>query len=457
MKLIPFKKIGLTLAVIFLPASIKAQNNEKQEIVLTLNRAVEIALSESPTVKIAEKEIRKVDYAKKGAWYGLIPSLEATGQAGKYVKSASMSMMGQIMDSPTDFTAQAGLQLSLPLFAPSLWKTIQMTELDMQMAVEKAHASKITLRSDVTKTYYDILLAQDSYRTLQDGYSNAEEVYRTAKKRFDLGLNAEYDVISAEVQMKNLQPNLLEVKNGIERSKLYLKLLMGIDASTQIALEGNLNEYENEIALTNSADNLSTYGNTDLKQLHIQKLQLQKTLSLQKTQSMPKLAFYGNYTYAGTGNRATSINFGQMPIQVNASNEWYSQGLIVGLQLNVPITGIFTNTAKEKQIAIQIQQMDIQRDNLISSIELQIRTAVDNMNKSAKQVESAKKNEQLAQKGYAISSKRYEEGIGTVLELQNASLALTQSQLSYNQAIASYLSAKTDLDKVLGSEIQITK
>jgi outer membrane protein TolC len=453
MKLFSGKKIGITLAAILLSAGIGAQNSDRQEIVLTLDRALEIAFSKSPTVKIAEKEIRKVDYAKQSAWYGLIPSLDATGQIGKYVKPASMAMMGQVINSPTDFTAQAGLQLSLPLFAPALWKTIQMTALDMQLAVEKAYASKITLRNDITKTYYNILLAQDSYRTLQDGYSLAEEVYSLAKKRFDLGLNAEYDAISAEVQMKNLQPNLLEVENGIEQAKLYLKLLMGIDASTTVILEGNLNDYENEIAFTNSADNLTAGGNTDLKQLYIQKMQLQKTLSLQKTQRMPTLAFFGNYGYAGTGNRATSINFGQMPIQVEASNEWFSQGLLVGLQLNIPIVGIFTNTAKEKQTSIQIQQLDIQRDYLLSSVELQIRTAVDNMNKSAKQVEAAKKNEQLAQKGYEIASKRYEEGAGTVLELQNASLSLTQSQLAYNQAIASYLSAKADLDKALGIEI----
>jgi outer membrane protein TolC len=323
-----------------------------------------------------------------------------------------------------------------------------MTALDMKLAVEKAHASKITLRNDVTKAYYRVLLAQDSYKALQDGYSLAEEVYSQAKKRFELGLSAEYDAISAEVQMKNMQPNLLEVENGIEQAKLYLKVLMGIETSIPLIIEGNLSSYEKDIVPANSSDDVSTGENTDLKQLDIQKQQLKKSLELQQTQRMPTLAAFGQYGYAGTGNKE-ALSFFTQKVEP-ASKSWYSQGLIAGLQLNIPISGIFTNTAKEKQTKVQILQMDIQRDYLKKNIDLQIRTAIDNMNKAAKQVEAAKKNEQLSQKGYEIASKRYENGAGTIIELQNASLALTQSQLTYNQAIESYLSSKADLDKILG-------
>ncbi|GHT54277.1 transporter [Bacteroidia bacterium] len=454
MRVVLGKKMSIALMTIFIPFAAKAQSAQPP-IELTLEKAIEIALSENPSVKVADLEIQKVDYAKKSAWYGLIPSLEATGQYSKYLAPSTMSLAGMVVKLPTDFNATASLQLSLPLFVPALWKSIQMTVLDMQLAVEKAHASRITLRNDVTKAYFSVLLAQDSYQALQDGYSLAEEVYSQAKKRFELGLSAEYDAISAEVQMKNLQPNLLEVENGIEQAKLYLKVLMGIDASVPLTILGNLSSYEKDIVQTNTSDKVSTGENTDLKQLDIQKQQLRKALELQQTQRMPTLAAFGQYSYAGTGNKAAMSFFtGQME---PASKSWFSQGLLAGLQLNIPLTGIFTNKAKEKQTAIQIYQLDIQRDYLRKSIDLQITVAIDNMNKAAKQVEAARDNEQLAQKGYEISSKRYENGAGTVLELQNASLAVTQSQLAYNQAIQSYLASKADLDKILGIDPESTK
>ena len=445
------KKI-VTLLLLTFGVSVFAQTatQNTDTLVLSLQDALNIALSESPSIKVAEKEIQRVDYSKQSAWNNILPSLTASGQYGKYLEPASMAMMGQVMNSPTDFNVRASLQLSLPLFAPAVWNSIQMTTLDMKLAVEKAHASKLTLRNDVTKAYYNVLLAQDSHTTLKGGLALAEDVYFQAKKRFEIGLAAEYDVISAEVQMKNLQPNLLEIENGIEQAKMLLKILMGVEISQPLAIKGNLVDFEKDINATNSLKEVSATENTEIKQLDIQQQQLKKALDLQRTQRMPTLAAFGTYGYEGTGNNATEINFGGMPIKVDKSEEWYSQGLMVGLQVSVPLTGIFTNISKEKQIKVQMEQVAIQRDYLTDAIELQIRTALNNMDKAAKQAEAANKNRDLAQKGYNISVKRYETGMGTILELQNASLSLTQSQLVYGQAIASYLSSKADLEKLLG-------
>jgi len=455
MRVVLGKTMSIALALILIPFMAKAQSAQPP-IQLTLEKAIEIALSENTSVKVADMEIQRVDYSKKSAWYDILPSLGASGQYAKYISPASMAMMGQVINSPTNYTTQVGLQLSLPLFVPALWKSIQMTTLDMQLAVEKAYATKITLRNDVTKAYFSVLLAQDSYETLQSGLSLANEVYVQAKKRFEVGVGPEFDVISAEVQMKNLQPGIMEVENGIEQAKMFLKILMGLEVTQPIDVTGNLIDYKIGIDNANAED-ISLKANTDLRQLDIQQQQLQKALSIQQTQKLPTLAAFGTYGYSGTANKATEINFGGLPIQVEKSSQWYSQGLLVGLQLNIPLTGIFTNTAKEKQTKIQINQLTMQRDYLKESLNLQVRNAINNMNTAAQQAESAKSNEELAQKGYDISMKRYETGMGTILELQNASLSLTQAQLSQKQSIATYLNSKADLDKILGINPDSTK
>jgi outer membrane protein TolC len=445
-----YKKLSAIVLAIFIPCIAKTQDNPAP-LELTLDNAIQIALSENPTVKVADMEIKKVDYSKKSAWYAILPSLEASGQYAKYLKPQTMSFAGMVIELPTDFNASVGLSLSLPLFVPALWNMIQMTTLDMQLAVEKAHASKITLRNDVTKAYYGVLLAQDSYKTLQDGLALAKEVYELAEKRFEVGVGSEFDAISAEVQMKNLQPGLLEVENGIEQAKMLLKILMGLEVKRPVEITGNLIDYPIGIENTNAGD-LSLKANTDLRQLDIQKQQLQKALDIQRTQRLPTLAAFGSFGKAGTGNKAGVNPFTEQYSPANKS--WFSQGLLVGLQLNIPLTGIYTNIAKEKQIKIQLNQFDLQRNYMEESLNLQIRTALNNMNNAVKQAESAKNNEELAQKGYDISLKRYETGMGTILELQNASLSLTQAHLSRRQAIASYLNSKADLDKTVGIEIR---
>ncbi|MDR3184632.1 MAG: TolC family protein, partial [Prevotellaceae bacterium] len=382
---------GWLLSLACLPGSAWGQAPQINDTLhVNLQQALEIALSDNPTILIADYEIKRIDYSKTNAWLGLLPSVNGTAQYSKFVVPASMSMMGQVMDSPTDFNASLGVSLSLPLFAPALWRSIQMSALDMQLAVEKAYASKTTLRNDVTKAYYNILLAQDSYRSLQDGYNVARQNYGEAKKRFDLGMAAEYDYISAEVQMNNLLPALLQVETGIAQAKLYLKVLMGMDRTVPLAVEGNLADFETGVATTGTRD-IALLNNTDLRQLEIQQRILHKSLQIQHTQWMPTLAAFGNYNYSGTGNRETTINFGEMPIAVPASTEWFGQGLIVGLQLNVPIFNGSSNLIKTKQINLQRKELALQRDYLESSLSVQAHTALDNMDKAVKQMDAAKK------------------------------------------------------------------
>jgi outer membrane protein TolC len=167
---------------------------------------------------------------------------------------------------------------------------------------------------------------------------------------------------------------------------------------------------------------------------------------------MPTLVAFGTYGYSGMGNRATTINFGGMPIPVEKGSDWFSQGLLVGLQMNIPLSGLFTNVPREKQTQIQISQIAEQRNYMEDLLNMQVRTALNNMDRAAKQAEAARENERLAQRGYEIVLKRYETGMGIMLEIQNASNQLMQAQLSYNQAIASYLNTKADLEKLLGTE-----
>ncbi|MDR0796006.1 MAG: TolC family protein [Tannerella sp.] len=443
-----FKQTGWILIwlLAFIPLITKGQS--KDTLRINLETALQVALSDNPMIQIADQEIQRVDYTKKSALYAILPSLNASGQFAKVLVSQTMSLASMVIKLPTDWNVNTSLQLSLPLFVPALWYSIQMTALDMQLAVEKAHASKITLRNDVTKAYYGVLLAQDSYQTLQSGLALAEEAYLQAKNRFDVGLGSEYDVVSAEVQMKNLLPTMIEVENGIEQAKMFLKMLMGVDISHPLAVIGNLIDYNIVMDNTN-VRNLSLMANTDLRQLDIQQQQLQKALLIQRTQRMPTLVGFANYGYAGVRNNAgpSFIN----PTETSpASIRWYSQGMLAGVQLSIPLTGIYTNTAREKQTKVQINQLATQRDYLEESLNLQVRTALNNMNNAVKQAESAKNNEALAQKGYDIAMKRYETGMGIIIEVQNASLALTQAQLSRRQAIASYLNAKADYEKVIG-------
>ena len=443
-------KSGIFLALACIPLTGWGQS-AKDTLRVSLEQALQIALSDNPMIKIAEQEIKRVDYSKQSAWINLLPSVNGTAQVARYLRPGEMSMAGMVLPIPTDYTVSVGASLSLPLIAPGLWSSIQMTTLDMQLANEKAHASKINLRNEVTKAYYNTLLVQESYQWLLNGYQLLKDNYDLAKNRFAVGMAAEYDVVTAETQLQNQKPTLLQVENAIVQAKTFLKVLMGVDVAIPLKVEGSFADFEAAIAATDGNREISLSNNSDLRQLEIQQKQLHKSLHLVRSQRLPTLGAFLNYGYNATGvAEDKTLIFMGSPVPVAKGFQWLTQGLIVGLQLNVPITGIFMNIPREKQIAVQERQLDLTRNYLIDNLSLKVRMELDNMDRAVKQMEAAKQGVTLAKKGYKISTARYESGAGIILEVQNSLLQLSQATLAYMQAVADYLIAKANYEQLIG-------
>ena len=99
-----------------------------------------------------------------------------------------------------------------------------LTKNDLQLAVEKSRGSKIDLIEQVTKAYYQLMLAQDSYNVLMENYKLAEENFNIVNAKFTQGSVSEYDKISAEVQHRSVWPNVISSKNAVNLAKLQLKV-----------------------------------------------------------------------------------------------------------------------------------------------------------------------------------------------------------------------------------------
>ncbi len=415
---------------------------------INLQEALQIALSDNPTIKIAEQEIQRVDYSKKAAWYGLFPTIDGTAGYTRNVMRQTMAMGGMAMKIGQDNLVSLGLSASLPLVVPALWTNIQMSEIDMQLAVEKARASKIDMRNQVRNAFYQALLAKDAHEIAMESYQLATQTYKDAKNKYEVGMAAEYDYVSAEVQMRNSYPRVLESENAVTNTRLFLKVLLGIDKNVPLAVTGTLTDFENELVDISAID-FSIDNNSDLQQLELQLQKTNKQLQLQKTQRYPNLVAFGSFAYQGMGNDNDELS--PFTGEITAGGlRWYDPSLSVGVQLSVPIFHGLTNIMKEKQIKIAASELALQRDYLSSSLNMQVIGALDNIKKSIEQVNSSKENVKLAQKGHAIAQKRYETGSGTILELNTSALGITNARLSYAQAISAYLIAKANYEMLIG-------
>ncbi|MDR1403440.1 MAG: TolC family protein, partial [Tannerellaceae bacterium] len=487
MERLKFSRKMILAACMLLPSlsfiPVKAQ---EQPLVLSLEKALEIAMSENPTVKVAEQEIEKKKYAKKGAYSALFPQVKfgadysrtlkkqivyfggsggfdnmfdplikgsekliadyvpgykpgslaaAIGEASEEAAANSSSDGGMKMGLSNNWSL--GFSAGMPLINAALWKSISISGQDVELAIEQARSSKIDMANQVKKAYYGVLLANDLYAVFKESYDNAMKNFLDIKQKYEQGFVAEYDLIRADVAVKNVVPNMLQAENSTKLVKWQLKALLGMDLDLPIECKGTLTDFESELFgdYMTAAANASLEDNTNLKQLDIQNSQLKNTLKLQKFDFAPTLSLSATYNW-----NAMNENFKFKDYKWNP----YS---VVGVSLSLPVFTGGSRVQKINQTKVTITQLQLQKDDLERNLQLVVRQSLDNMSTCVKRYDAAQKGVEQAGRGYMIAQKRYDTGAGTLLEMNDAELAMTQAKLNFNQAIYDYIVAKSDLEK----------
>ena len=488
MKVTTGKKMCIGLGMMILIIFPMQAQNRPAPLEITLERAIEIALSENPSVKIADLEVQKKKYAKQSAQSALYPQIDAVGQYSRTLKKQVMYMDGAFnMNSifepiimgmeqtfkgidPTyqlgtlshnidanmpppkegsdgitvgrDNNWTGGFQLTWPVVVPTLWKSLEISSLDVELAVENARSSKINMVNAVRKAYYMVLLAKDVLNVYQKSYDNAILNYNVIQNRYKQGNAAEIELIRADVNAKNIKPNVIQAQNTYNIATFSLKALMGIDLDQAITVEGSLLDYEKSLYAEILSIDKSLTSNSDLKKFDIQTEQLQKSLELYKAQYYPTIAITGNYMYMSMNN---DFKFGDY--------RWNPYST-VGLSVSIPVFDGLKKHRTIQQTKISLEQMKWQREDVVRSLQLAVDNNINTMTNYVEQVFSTKDVVELAQKSCEISQTLYDTGMGILLELQTAQLGLTQASLAFNQAIYNFLTSKADLDKLLGVEIK---
>lgn len=453
------KNIGsllLSLSIMFVGENVFSQtaqqNNTDTNQVLNLDlaTALKIAHDNNPTIKIANLEIQRVDYSKKENLGSLLPNVSATGQ---YTNNIMKSVMFVPASMAAAFGGQSYMEIgyknsytgtvsaSLPLINFSLWEQIKSKQTDIDLIIEQARSSKINMSKQVKDAYYGVLLAKSSLKVLEQSIANANEVLKTTKASYDNGLSSEYDYIRAQVQVNNLNPSYISAKNSVDLAILQLKMILSLSNNQKINITEKLEDYENNVSLLNNYEKDTILAtNTELRQIDLNIQSLQHKLKMTNSQHLPSLSAFGQYQYLTQAEDFRIKDY-----------DWVSSAA-VGLQLNIPIFQGNKVINQAKQVKIALKELELQRNYTTDGMNLQITSAVNNMKAANEQLIANKDAINQAQRGYEIAKVRYNTGSGTILELNDSELSLTQSKLNYQQSLYNYLSAQTNLEKVLGKE-----
>lgn len=440
--------------------------------VITLEDALKIALSENASVRVADKEIERAGYAKKGTYASLFPQIDLTASFMRTIKKQVMYMdmdMSKIMgggsssDSGTTDsgssstetpsfptgggievgrwnTYNAGVSASMPLVNAQLWKSLKISGKSVELAVEKARSSRLEMVTQVKQSYYAALLAKEALNVYKDVYANAVENFKQTEMRYNAQKASELEYTRAKSTVASAIPNVYNAESSVVLSLWQLKAVMGVELDQNIDVAGSLEDYTGEMALENVTDIMNLDHNSTMRQLAIQADQLAETVKLQQYAYIPSLALTFSYSLNAMTNDFKFSDYRWTP---------YSY---VGLSLNIPIFSGGKRLNDVRQAKVQASELAIQVNDTERQLKIAIRQYLNTMETQMKSCAAAKEAVETAQKAYDIATQSYNVGRSTITELNDAQLALTQAKLGESQSIYSYMVAKSSLEQILGHD-----
>ena len=455
-------------------------------VVITLEQALEIALSENVSVKVADMEIERTGYAKKGSYASLFPQIDVSGAYQRTIKKQVMYMdfdmsslggMGggagteggegttlpdgteipdgvEIPEVETEAsdnggglevgrwnTWSAGVSAAMPLVNAQLWKSIKISGMDVELAVEKARNSRLETVTQVKNAYYSILLSKEAFEVYKDVYENAMDNLAETQKKYDAQKASEFDLVRAKTTVEQAIPNVYNAESSVILALWQLKAVLGVDLDMNLDVAGTLADYSQHMFYDiHQHDSISLDRNSTMKQLAIQAEMLAETVKLQKFANIPSLAVAFNF----------SIN--AMTNDFNFSEYRWTPYSYVGLSLSIPVFAGGKRYQAIRQAKNQHQQIQLQTVNTERQLKIAIRQNLNTMEMNMKSYYAAQNAVASAQKAYDIAEASYQVGRSTLIELNDAQLALTQSRLAESQAIYNFVVAKAQLEQSLGQD-----
>ena len=425
---------------------------------LSLQECIEYALKSSIIIKNADidaqvanakvKEIMAVGFPQVNAEANLIHNIQIQKVILENSPSSPFNTPGAPSGSVLAFPFQlqnlgtvtlSGSQL---IFSGSYIVGLKAARVLRELSVKTSKQTKINVIESVMKAYYSVLVNESQYKLLHINVERLDSIYKETKALYLNGFVEKIDADRLEVQLNNLKNEEEKVKRLVELTYSLLKFQMGMPIENEIKLSDSLSSIVLKDYQTEEPEGKFNYEQRiDYSILKTQRELAKQDMRNNQVSFLPQLAAFGTYGY----NPAAS----QFENLFNFSERWYAYSL-VGLQLKLPILDGSQRAFKLKQAKLTYKKADQSFALLENSINLEIQKARIMMKNSIASLKFQEKNMALATEVARITHIKYEQGIGSNIEVVNAEASLKEAQTNYYNALYDALVAKVDLEKALG-------
>lgn len=402
---------------------------------LTLDEAVAIGLANQPTIQARLFDYAAARHRVTQALAPMLPQVAGTVSATRSQTTILSTSTSTNVTTPTQVNRALGdtflAQVSLSQLLFDFGKTLAASDAARKLAnvaLENVELQRHLIALAVKEAYTNINFSERLIAVAQQSFDRAQLNLRSARGFFDVGTRPKSDVARAEVDVANARVDVIRSRNAQRLARVALNTAMGLDVDTPTQVQDNLiyepiqfdRPQQRAEALRQRPENR------------------QAKLQVEVAEALERLAFrnfFPNVTGSTAYGGVTSDLSPAWSVGVALSWTIFDGGNLVGRyqESKANLEG-----AKAR---LRSSELDIIQN--VEQAEISAEEAQERIQAAQAAVASAEENFRLAQG-------RFDAGVGTILELTDAQLALTQSQNTEAQALSDFRIALYRLDRALG-------
>jgi outer membrane protein TolC len=444
MEALRLNKPSFLLLLSLINAGLFAQDSRE----FTAIQAVDYASKNSVQVKnalISTSIQKQVNREITAAAY---PQVNGTGAFTNYLSIPTNLLPGEFFGQPgtyipvkfgTKFNASYGLNLQQILFDGQVFVGLQARSAAILLSDQARELTEEQIKANVYKIYYQLVAGRNQVKVLDANILRSEELLRVTNALYTNGFQEKLDVDRLNVALSNLRTEKMKVENQLQTGYLGLKYLMGMPVNEQIVLTDSLRDQDLKEGLLVS----DSFKYDDRIEYRLQQTTAklnEYNIRRYRMSYIPTLSL--NAGYSGNAQR-NKFNF------FDGSQPWFRTSYF-GLNLSVPIFDGFAKSARIQNAKLQLQQTQNNIANLENSINNDVQTAKVQISNALVTLDAQKKNITLAQQVYNQTRKKYEQGVGSNVEITNAETELITAQNNYFSAMYDAIIARIDYLKAVG-------
>lgn len=435
--------------LLFVFSGLSAQDKKS----FTLQESIDFAVKNSPNHLNAELD-RKNSVYRKNEIAGIgLPQISGSIDLKDYIEIPTSLIPGEFFGAPpgtflpvrfgTKYNSTAGVSASQLIFSSDYIFGLSAAKEFINLSKINVTRSKSELASQVSKAYYNVVINKERIKLLDVNITRLKKIFDDTKALHEQGFVEKIDVERLEVQYNNLVTEREKITRLISLSESMLKFQMGYNLQNEITLTDTLNLEEKDNSISNGSK-MDISNRPDYQLLRSQQNLLDIDVKRLKWGYLPTLAAYGAYQFNA---QRQEFDF------LDTDKKWFKIALI-GATLNLNIFDGLQRHYKIQQAKIASEKNTNTIKTLEQAAQLEATVASISYENAYATYLNQKKNRDLAQHIYEVAQKKYQQGVGSNIEILNAEATLKEAETNYYNAVYDALVAKIDYLKATGNLVK---